>query len=200
MSEERLERIEERLLEAETKLDEVITGQNMIYQALEAGGLMKNGEPMQPARWSPEKIKWVQAEGSKGMYERYPAQGAKVESTPDYLNALKDIKQHGGRMIRNGYFLWVFQDGATVGRKRTRKSQPEPRQSPSSSIQEVRAKFPQELEELLNFSVEGDNVIIKTKRFLGSEDFSKIAAIVRDMRGEYISAGKDSHFKIPRAK
>ena len=121
MSEERLERIEERLLEAETKIDTISTGQSMMYQALEAAGLMKDGEPKQPARWNPARIKWVQAEGAKGPYERYPAQGQRAESTPDYQNMLEDLKAHGNKMTRGDFFFWVFSDGATVGRKRKRK-------------------------------------------------------------------------------
>jgi len=31
---------------------------------------------------------------------------------------LKDLKEHGGRLTREGYFYWVFQDQATVGRKK----------------------------------------------------------------------------------
>ena len=199
MSEERLERIEERLLETETKLDEVITGQNMIYSALEAAGLMKNGEPKQPARWDPAKIKWTRAEGAKGMYERYPAQGEKAEPTDDYKNMLAAVKRNDGKMMRGGYFMWAFQDGSTIGRKRTKKSKAEPKQSPaSSSIQTVRAKFPQDLEKLLNFSFGvADDIIIKPRQFLGSENFARIAAVVRNAGGEYVSAGKDSHFRVP---
>jgi hypothetical protein len=36
--------------------------------------------------------------------------------------------------------------------------------------------------------------------FLGSENFAKIASAVRGMGGEYISAGKDSHFRVPKKK
>jgi len=64
--------------------------------------------------------------------------------------------------------------------------------------QDAKALFPKELEELLNFEENQNYIILKTKRFLGSEDFAKIAAIVRAAKGEYISAGKDSHFKIPK--
>ena len=194
---EHLEKLEERVVEAEVTLDTLSAGHSIICSALENAGLMKGGEPMQPA-WDPAKIKWVQAEGTKGPYSRYPAQGEKAEATDNYRNMLADIKQHDGKMMRDNQFYWVFQDGATVGRKRKGKSQGEPRQEGSSSIQGVRAKFPQDLEELLNFSVEDNNIIIKPRRFLGSENFSKVAAIVRDARGEYISAGKESHFRIPR--
>jgi len=71
--------------------------------------------------WDPSKIKWVEAEGFKGPYERYPAADAKAEGTADYWNMLKDLKAHGGRLTREGYFYWLFQDGSTVGRKQRKR-------------------------------------------------------------------------------
>jgi len=68
--------------------------------------------------WNPEAIKWVETEGFKGKYERYPAEGCKPEGSKDYWNMLKDLKAHGGKLTREGYFYWVFRDGSTVGRKK----------------------------------------------------------------------------------
>ena len=39
------------------------------------------GVSMEGKIWNPNKIKWVQTEGTKGPYERYPAKGEKAEST-----------------------------------------------------------------------------------------------------------------------
>jgi hypothetical protein len=66
------------------------------------------------------------------------------------------------------------------------------------SVDDVKVMFPQELEALLIFTDKGDYVIIKPQRYLGSENFAKIASIIRGAGGEYISAGKDSHFRIPK--
>jgi len=52
----------------------------------------------------------------------------------------------------------------------------------------------------LSFEEKGEYIIIKPKQFLGSENFAKIASAVRGMGGEYISAGKDSHFRVPKNK
>ena len=60
--------------------------------------------------------------------------------------------------------------------------------------------FPPDLENLLNIDERNDYIIIKPKQFLGSENFAKIASAVRGMGGEYISAGKDSHFRVPKKK
>ena len=60
--------------------------------------------------------------------------------------------------------------------------------------------FPEEHEARLSFDEKGYYIIIKPKQFLGSENFAKIASAVRGMGGEYISAGKDSHFRVPKKK
>jgi len=70
--------------------------------------------------------------------------------------------------------------------------------SSSGMIKQVKNNFPKNLAELLTFEIKDDCAIIKPKRFLGSNNFAKIAAIVRNLSGEYVSAGKESHFKIPR--
>jgi hypothetical protein len=68
------------------------------------------------------------------------------------------------------------------------------------SVEDVRMSFPPELENLLNIEERNDYIIIKPRQFLGSENFAKIASAVRGMSGEYISAGKDSHFRVPKKK
>ena len=68
------------------------------------------------------------------------------------------------------------------------------------SLDDVRMSFPEELETRLSFEEKGDFIIIKPKQFLGSENFAKIASAVRGMGGEYISAGKESHFRVPKKK
>jgi hypothetical protein len=60
--------------------------------------------------------------------------------------------------------------------------------------------FPEDLENLLNFEEKPDYIMVKPRQFLGSENFAKIASAVRGMGGEYISAGKDSHFRVPKKK
>ena len=66
------------------------------------------------------------------------------------------------------------------------------------SIDDVRVAFPEDLEALLGFQEKGDYIMVKPRQFLGSENFAKIASAVRGMGGEYISAGKDSHFRVPK--
>jgi hypothetical protein len=66
------------------------------------------------------------------------------------------------------------------------------------SIDDVRMVFPEDLEALLRFEEKSDYIVVKPRQFLGSENFAKIASTVRGMGGEYISAGKDSHFRVPK--
>jgi hypothetical protein len=88
------------------------------------------------------------------------------------------------------------------------KPSPAPSLTPASkappskerSLDDIRMSFPEELEARLSFEEKGDYIIIKPKQFLGSENFAKIASAVRGMGGEYISAGKDSHFRVPKKK
>ncbi len=66
------------------------------------------------------------------------------------------------------------------------------------SIDDVRMVFPEDLEGLLSFEEKSNYIVVKPRQFLGSENFAKIASTVRGMGGEYISAGKDSHFRVPK--
>jgi hypothetical protein len=68
------------------------------------------------------------------------------------------------------------------------------------SIEDVRMMLPEDLENLLGFEEKEDYIIIKPRQFLGSENFAKVASAVRGIGGEYISAGKASHFRVPRKK
>lgn len=72
--------------------------------------------------------------------------------------------------------------------------------SKQRSLDDIRMSFPEDLEARLGFEERGEYIMIKPKQFLGSENFAKIASAVRGMGGEYISAGKDSHFRVPKKK
>ena len=68
--------------------------------------------------------------------------------------------------------------------------------SAKKQLDNVRMAFSENLEHLLEFEDKGDYLMVKPKGFLGSENFAKIASAVRGMGGEYISAGRDSHFRV----
>jgi len=63
-----------------------------------------------------EKIRWEQAQGTSGPYEK----SIDVNSL-DFKALLADIQKHGGKMTVSGYFVWAFQNGSTLGRKKRQK-------------------------------------------------------------------------------
>ena len=65
-------------------------------------------------------------------------------------------------------------------------------------IDDVRMMFSKELEELLEFKDMENYIRVKPLKYLGSDNFAKIASTIREAGGEYISAGRDSHFRIPK--
>jgi len=80
-----------------------------------------------------------------------------------------------------------------------------PRETPAApkkagTVEDVRMMFPPDLDTLLSFEEKPDYIVIKPKQFLGSENFAKIASTVRGIGGEYISAGRDSHFRVYKKK
>jgi hypothetical protein len=68
------------------------------------------------------------------------------------------------------------------------------------TVEDIKMMFPEDLEDLLGFEEKEDYIVVKPRQFLGSDNFAKIASIVRGVGGEYISAGKASHFRVPREK
>lgn len=70
----------------------------------------------------------------------------------------------------------------------------------NEDVEDVKTLFPSELEEMLSFEEVGEYIVVRPRRFLGSDNFAKIASIVRQAGGEYVSLGKKSHFKIPKNK
>ena len=67
------------------------------------------------------------------------------------------------------------------------------------TIQEVKDFFPDDLEKMLTFEDSESYILVKPQHYLGSDTFAQIARIIRDAKGEYISAGKESHFRVPKA-
>ena len=72
-------------------------------------------EPEKP-RYDMSKIRWEQTQGSSGPYEK----SSDVDNV-DFKNLLKDVQAHSGKMTVGDYFVWVFQNGSTLGRKLRRK-------------------------------------------------------------------------------
>lgn len=99
-------------------LDTVVFAIADFANAIEAAtvSLRQKLKELGPSKWDPKKIKWTEAEGTKGPYEK-----ADPQATPDFKNMLSDLKSHNGKLMREGYFYWVFRDAATVGRKKKQR-------------------------------------------------------------------------------
>lgn len=119
----------------------------------------------------------------------------KSKNLPDKFSPAYGILRQNNATIKNRYHgpnyahsYWLYSE-SRIYRQNIKKS--------TSKTEQVKAKFPSDLRELLNFERKGGGVIIKPKAYLGSDNFGKIAKIVRDSNGEYVSAGKNSHFNVP---
>lgn len=69
-------------------------------------------EAEQTVGWDPQKIPWEPAEGAKGPYERSDDIGSS-----DFKCLQRNLSANQGKLSRDGYYYWTFQDGATIGRK-----------------------------------------------------------------------------------
>lgn len=74
-------------------------------------------KPQQKWNWNPDKIAWSKAQGSKGEYER-----SEDANSLDFKNLLKDLSDHKGSLIREGWFYWSFPKNAVIGRKKKVKA------------------------------------------------------------------------------
>jgi len=143
-------------------------------------------------KYDPSKIKWEETEGSSGLYQR-----SEDVNSLDFKLLVKDLASHNGKFTKNGWFYWLFRSGAIVGRKRRGKQKSKASETKPEAGSDPAQFFPEDLRSLLSFEEKADAVIIKPRQFLGSENFAKIADIVKQQGGEYVSAGKNSHFRIP---
>jgi len=97
--------------------EEIIETLELFCQALEnvASVLRQNlaKDINQMSNWNPNKIKRIPTEGTRGPYEK-----ADPQATTDFKTMLANLKAHRGKLTRDGLFYWVFDDAATVGRKK----------------------------------------------------------------------------------
>ena len=68
--------------------------------------------------WEPDQIKWEEAQGTAGPYQR-----SEDANNPEFKLMLKDLAAHNGKLTRDGWFYWTFQNGTTVGRKKRSSGQ-----------------------------------------------------------------------------
>jgi len=128
--------------------------------------------------------------GWLGLSEKKPSVEEVLQRIDQLLDVLKTISK----------------DLAEISKSLKTAGVPAPAPSPAPSVPgerlrsvaDVRTLFSRDLEDMLTFEEMGKYIIIKPRQYLGSENFAKVASIVRGTGGEYISAGKESHFRVPR--
>jgi hypothetical protein len=98
----------------------------------------------------------------------------------------------------DGWLSSAFKPSPSQAPSQTEKPKAPTPPKPKASAKSVRQVFPEDLADMLSFEEQGEWVIIKPRQFLGSENFAKIAEVVRSQGGDYVSAGKESHFRVPR--
>lgn len=68
--------------------------------------------------------------------------------------------------------------------------------SPVISVASIESVIPEEVKDSITITENTDRFIIKSKKFLGTENFAKLGSALRSINGRYISAGKESRFEI----
>lgn len=95
--------------------------------------------------------------------------------------------------VRNKIEMWIKKETEQFSPE-TKPLQPKPK---VMTIEDVTKKFPQDLAGLLYFEDIGHSILIKPRHYLGQDSFRKISDIVKQqVGGDYVSAGKDSHFIV----
>jgi len=127
----------------------------------------------------------------------------KANNVPDKWQPAHNILKQSNATIKDPYHgedyafrYWLYGEDK-IYRKALKGPEAKPTPSAASTTTPSNI-FPKDLVDLLSFEETKDWIIIKPRQFLGSENFSKIAAIVRDNKGDYVSAGKESHFRLPK--
>jgi hypothetical protein len=127
-----------------------------------------------------------------------------VKKIDDLLLVLKDVSEDLKTVSASMKSLAVSNitnnPQAALSSRSSTSASAAPAAPKSQNVEDIRMMFPQDLESMLLFEDKDDYIMIKPKQFLGSENFAKIASTVRGIGGEYISAGRDSHFRVYKKK
>ncbi|UCE28667.1 MAG: hypothetical protein JSV85_05155 [Candidatus Bathyarchaeota archaeon] len=126
------------------------------------------------------------------MSEKKPTPDELLERINELLNVLKMISRDLGEVTKS------LETIAVPGAPTAPAASTPARAEDTGGFADLKTLFPKDLVEMLTFEEEKDHVVIRTRKYLGKDNFSKIASIIREVGGEYISAGKQSHFKIPK--
>ncbi|MCP8313664.1 MAG: hypothetical protein H3Z53_04735 [archaeon] len=69
----------------------------------------------------------------------------------------------------------------------------------SLNIDMITATLPKELKARLTFIDNQEYIVIRPREYLGSQSFARLAELLKDnFDGEYVSSGKESHFRVKK--
>lgn len=103
--------LQKRVEALEAKVSNILEGLNNILTEVTK---VENAEQIQKeAPIDLEQIKWVRAEGEKGAYEK-----SDDVNCLEFKKLVKSLNEHDKKMTISGYFVWLFENGAVVGRKK----------------------------------------------------------------------------------
>ena len=78
--------------------------------------IVESTEPKDTPQYDLKNIKTERTEGRNGFYDK-----AVTQDGQDYQNLIADLKAHEGKLTRDGFFCWLFDDGKTVGMKPSKR-------------------------------------------------------------------------------
>jgi len=99
-------------VEDERQIELVKGSMEALLDAWQRGESITQAEKPKPT-WDSNKMKWTQAEGASGPYER-----SEDVNNLDFKECLKDLEAHQGKLSRDGFFYWKFEKSAVIGRKK----------------------------------------------------------------------------------
>jgi hypothetical protein len=108
---------------AEDMLLEYLNAVEMGIAAAKQRYKEKKGIDQPKPLWDMAKLSWEPAMGSAGPYERCENDGSL-----EFKAMLNDLLAHSGKLSKEGYFVWVFSSGLTVGRKKQQQTPSAPQQ------------------------------------------------------------------------
>lgn len=119
------------------------------------------------------------------MTEFTPAQEERIRVIVE--NTILDLMAY----LRDG----INQSAKDTPQPQQPKPQAKPIGEPLAPFEAI--KFEGALKDLVKIERKDSLAIVTPVKFMGSENFSKVNARVKEFNGGYISAGKNSHWEIP---
>lgn len=100
--------VDEQLFEALAKVRDCLSG---AADALDT--LIQQESKTVLKQYDPEKMRWADKNGAKGSF-----QATDDVNSPEYKALQKDLVDHKGFIVFQGFQYWLFENGVTIGRRK----------------------------------------------------------------------------------